>query len=61
MKTKTGVHAEGDDQPELLTLHSQEEAEYFGCLALCFDCLCGDIGLVYPAMSMVVIGPSLLY
>jgi hypothetical protein len=23
--------------------------------------LCGDISFVYPAMSMVVIGPSLLY
>jgi hypothetical protein len=28
MKTKTGEHAEGDDQPELLTLHAKEEAEY---------------------------------
>jgi hypothetical protein len=31
------------------------------CLALCYNFLCGDIGFVYPAMSMVVIGPSLLY
>ncbi len=30
------------------------------CLALCYNWLCGDIGFVYPAMSMVVIGPSLL-
>jgi hypothetical protein len=31
------------------------------CLALCCDSLCGDIGFVYPGMSMMVIGPSLLY
>jgi hypothetical protein len=31
------------------------------CLALCLILLCGDIGFVYPAMSMVVIGPLLLY
>ncbi len=30
------------------------------CLALCYNLQCGDIGLVYPAMSMDVIGPSLL-
>jgi hypothetical protein len=28
--------------------------------ALCYNFLCGDIGFIYPAMSMVVIGPSLL-
>jgi hypothetical protein len=33
----------------------------YDCLALCLRFLCGDIGFVYPAMSMVVIGPSLLY
>jgi hypothetical protein len=31
------------------------------CLALCYVCVCGYIGFVYPAMSMMVIGPSLLY
>jgi hypothetical protein len=35
VKTMTGVHTEGDDRPELLTLHVREEAEYFDCLALC--------------------------
>jgi hypothetical protein len=34
VKTMTGVHAEGDDRPELLTLHAREEAKYFDCLAL---------------------------
>jgi hypothetical protein len=33
VKTTTSVHAEGDDQPKLLTLHAREEAEYFDCLA----------------------------
>jgi hypothetical protein len=28
-------------------------------LALCLRLLLGDIGLVYPVMSMMVIGPSL--
>jgi hypothetical protein len=31
------------------------------CLALCYNLLCGDFGFVYPAMSMVVIGPLLLH
>jgi hypothetical protein len=31
------------------------------CLALCLRLLLGDIGFVYPVMSMMVIGPSLLY
>jgi hypothetical protein len=35
MKTKIGVHAEGEARPVLLTLHSKEEAEYFDCLVLC--------------------------
>jgi hypothetical protein len=34
VKTMTGVHAKGDDRPELLTLHAREEVEYFVCLAL---------------------------
>ncbi len=34
---------------------------WYSCLALCYNFLCGDIGFVYPAMSMVVIGPLLLY
>jgi hypothetical protein len=29
------------------------------CLALCLRLLLGDIDLVYPVMSMMVIGPSL--
>jgi hypothetical protein len=29
------------------------------CLALCLRLLLGDIGFVYPVMSMMVIGPSL--
>jgi hypothetical protein len=35
VKMVTGVHAEGDGRPKLLTLHAREEAEYFDCLALC--------------------------
>ncbi len=31
------------------------------CLALCYYVYVENIGFVYPAMSMVVIGPSLLY
>jgi hypothetical protein len=61
IKTKTGVQAEGDDRPELLTLHAREEAEYFDCLALCLLCDLENIGSVNPAMSMIVIGHSLLY
>jgi hypothetical protein len=33
VKTMTGVQAEGDDWPKLLTLHVWEEAEYLDCLA----------------------------
>jgi hypothetical protein len=61
VKETTSIHAEGDDQPKLLTLHTREEAEDFDCLALyCFDYF-ENIGFVYPAMSMIVIGHSLLY
>ncbi len=31
----------------------------YDCLALCLRLLLGDIGFVYPVMSMMVIGPSL--
>jgi hypothetical protein len=31
------------------------------CLALCLRLLLGDIGFVYPLMSMMVMGPSLLF
>jgi hypothetical protein len=61
MKTKTGVQAEGDYRLELLTLNAREEAEYFDCLALCLLYGLENIGSVYPDMSMIVIGHSLLY
>jgi hypothetical protein len=61
VKETTGVHAEGDDRPELLTLHMKEEAEYFDCLALYCCVYLENIGSVYSAMFMIVIGPSLLY
>jgi hypothetical protein len=61
VKEMTGVHTEGDDRPGLLTFHVREEAEYFNCLALyCSDYL-ENIGFIYPAMSMILIGHLLLY
>jgi hypothetical protein len=61
VKTRTGEHTEGEGWPELLALHAMEEAEYFNCLAPLLLFYLENIGFVYPAMSMVVIGPSLLY
>jgi hypothetical protein len=44
------------------TLNTLKEEEILArCLALyCYDFL-ENIGFVYPTMSMIVIGPSLLY
>ncbi len=72
MERNVGVVLVSTPPPKLLMglLSLNREADEFRCnplfigapcLALCLRLLCGDIGFVYPAMSMVVIGPSLLY
>ncbi len=61
VKTMTGEHAEGDDRPKLLTLHSKEEAEYFNCLAHCCDCLYGEYWFSLSRLSMMVIGSFASY
>jgi hypothetical protein len=61
VKTITSPHAEGDDWPKLLTLQAREEAAYFDCLVLCLLYGLENIGFLYPSMSMIVIGHSLLY
>jgi hypothetical protein len=54
-------HERTNDSNTIKDWPSQTNFGEIDCLALCCYVYVEYIGFVYPAMSMMVIGPSLLY